>query len=1039
MERPHEIVNMQFNKAGLLEKRNGFNSFSSAVVGGGVPMIGETGGKVRGIFSNGDELCIIGQRRLYTFSDDRGGWFDRGPISPCVGDVRNEFKSSWGYLCPDMSEKDGWMLFAAQVIRSKITAPAQYEWSIVSQVRNIDGTQARSETFTGKTGTESSRLYAPRCASCTGKLLLFFCTGDKTGPNDLDVIEVSTSAPETISDSALTFTTNLKTAAEDNSIANVRMYDAIGLSTGDYLIAWIDATNSEIIVRRYNSSHVQQDTDTITAHDPYRRVTLAEGAGDQVYILAETGYDTTDKVVIYSRKRTDLTTDAWGPAVVIMDTLAAGERATNLGAVEGRLDPDVATDRIVCTYYVTDSDFGDTVSKMCTWSCDSDSTNQKGPYEVHNVVPTTRPMHNLARFYSSIAFETWETDYPVFSCEGFTSSVLADIDVFDGTQVYNPVVAAVYDFGISPSIGRYAHELGSANNVVSTKLGTFTYRHKMMSLSIRNADKVNETQHKADKVEFDFEERVGSATVLKTGTLIGGGYVSYYSGGEVNELGWLIPPILHSSSALANGGSLTDATAYTYTGIYESFNSVSGVYHRSVPGPVSTITTSSPNLSYDIIPLTMPFSAREPDNVRVAYYRSGASGNYVRTCEPWLVHPNKAGGSTPMTLDTYNEDGSYNGSALYTAGGDIEASTPEGAKTPVIGIGRVWLMDMMRRDRIQFSDPYSPDTATEYIVAPEFNEAFNRVTPDGAATTGGAEMDDKMIVFTADSIYMLYGDGPSNSGVGDFPSLTLITGDSGCITSFSICKFAHGIMFRGNAGIYLLSRSLEVEFIGYSVKDETDTYPEVTSAVLVEEKNEVRFTCLNTAGDEGIVLVYNYILKTWVKWVVRNTAGTIQAFIDACMHNGIYYATTAEASDGIWYENPDNCKDELNYYTKSSFRCSWVQKAGQSGWMRVAKIVPLLKKESNHGLQIQLYKDFSDTPFETKSFTAAEINAFDAPLAREQPLVSVSQQQGQAYSIRIEDFEDGSDTPWRGYSLSGIQFEIGVERGVVRTPEAQRI
>lgn len=60
-----------------------------------------------------------------------------------------------------------------------------------------------------------------------------------------------------------------------------------------------------------------------------------------------------------------------------------------------------------------------------------------------------------------------------------------------------------------------------------------------------------------------------------------------------------------------------------------------------------------------------------------------------------------------------------------------------------------------------------------------------------------------------------------------------------------------GIMYKSNKGIYLLNRSLQVDYIGSPVEDYNSQ--NITSADLIQDKNRRRFLT-----SSGVTLVYDY-------------------------------------------------------------------------------------------------------------------------------------------------------------------------------------
>jgi len=63
-------------------------------------------------------------------------------------------------------------------------------------------------------------------------------------------------------------------------------------------------------------------------------------------------------------------------------------------------------------------------------------------------------------------------------------------------------------------------------------------------------------------------------------------------------------------------------------------------------------------------------------------------------------------------------------------------------------------------------------------------------------------------------------------------------------------------MYLSRTGICNLGRGLAVDRVGDEVQDKLAAYPTITSAVVVSAKDQIRFTCLDSAGTAGIILVF---------------------------------------------------------------------------------------------------------------------------------------------------------------------------------------
>lgn len=86
-------------------------------------------------------------------------------------------------------------------------------------------------------------------------------------------------------------------------------------------------------------------------------------------------------------------------------------------------------------------------------------------------------------------------------------------------------------------------------------------------------------------------------------------------------------------------------------------------------------------------------------------------------------------------------------------------------------------------------------------------------------------MDDKLIVFKKNAIYYITGNGPDATGAqNDFSEPVFITSVVGCENPNSVAFIPQGIMFESAKGIWLLGRDLSTTYIGDAVDDYMDVH-----------------------------------------------------------------------------------------------------------------------------------------------------------------------------------------------------------------------
>src|SRR5207302_1775315 len=83
-----------------------------------------------------------------------------------------------------------------------------------------------------------------------------------------------------------------------------------------------------------------------------------------------------------------------------------------------------------------------------------------------------------------------------------------------------------------------------------------------------------------------------------------------------------------------------------------------------------------------------------------------------------------------------------------------------------------------------------------------------------------------------------------------------LASDLGCQSPASVVETPAGLMFRSSKGIYLLDRSLSVQYIGAPV--ESFNSLTVSGAFVLAYANQVRFTTV-----EGTTLCFDYVQAVW--------------------------------------------------------------------------------------------------------------------------------------------------------------------------------
>lgn len=487
-----------------------------------------------------------------------------------------------------------------------------------------------------------------------------------------------------------------------------------------------------------------------------------------------------------------------------------------------------------------------------------------------------------------------------------------------------------------------------------------------------------------------------------------GGIVNDYDSAAVYENNFHQYPAITSNTTSGTGGHLSAGT-YNWVFTYEWTDNFGNV-HRSAPSFAWTRTVSGSTSKAVITVRNLNITAKNvgTNPIYIKMWRTLANGSVYHYVTEQI---NDYTSITDVTFtdDTYSDTDISSNTQLYTTTGEVPNTAPPAFsamacyRTRLVGVSPdnptgIW---------------YSKEETTGYGA--EFSADFvQQITSKGGAITALAEMDDKLVIFKAGSIYYMTGTGPAPNGTSnDFSPEQIITSPVGCGNPYSVVLTPDGLMFQASngAGIWLLDRSLSVTYIGAEV--ETYNGQTVTGAVMTPKQNIIRFTL-----DNGIALVWDYVFKQWS--VFTNTSA-----VSACDYGGVLAYLT---SGGQVYKESTSAFSDAGTAYNLKLVTGWLQTAGVQGFQRIREVEILGDWKSAHTLSVQVGYDFSSSYLQTESISAT------SSVALYQWRVLLQQQKCEAFRLLIQD--NYSVTPGECYSLTGLNAVIGVKRGLNRLPQS---
>jgi hypothetical protein len=492
---------------------------------------------------------------------------------------------------------------------------------------------------------------------------------------------------------------------------------------------------------------------------------------------------------------------------------------------------------------------------------------------------------------------------------------------------------------------------------------------------------------------------------------IGTGLLTMFDGVNTVEHGFNVFPELVGGGFLNTDGNIAVGT-YQYCVVYEWVDA-QGQLHQSAPSVPITVTTPEANANVEISFAHLILTYKTAVSIVIYRTQNGLTQFYQ-------VSPSLASGvyipndpTTPIGtfIDGAADADIIGNNQLYTNGGEFE--NIEIPATSIIWQYANRLMGVYSESPTTIG--FSKQIVSGQFPSPvEFTDTFTIVVPEQIQyVSGGIQMDDKCIIFGPNYVYYMTGQGPSANGQNnDFSTPLLISSDAGCIDNKSIVLTPLGVMFKSTKGIYLLDRSLQVEYIGAPVEEYNSAT--ITSVQMVETYNQVRFS-LNT----GIVLVYDYYFKQWGTF-------TNIAAVDSCIFQGLY--TYLQAGGNVFQETPGVYTDN-GAFIPMGFTTSWFSFAKIQGFQRVYSLLVLGQWISPHTMQYQFNINFNSNTVQTVQVPVL------SQLTPYQYRIFPQFQKEQSYQLVV--LEQQSSPFGQGLSLSDFTFEVGLKKGHFKLPAAQ--
>lgn len=483
----------------------------------------------------------------------------------------------------------------------------------------------------------------------------------------------------------------------------------------------------------------------------------------------------------------------------------------------------------------------------------------------------------------------------------------------------------------------------------------------------------------------------------------------------------------HSTETITFTGGVT-AQVYYIQVIYQWTDAQGNIFNSAPSIPVTTTAgagESSILITGPMLRLTYKSS------VKIIIYRwSAGQQNYFQSTS--ITNPllNSTSTDSWSFTDLLSDSQIIGNGLIYTIGGVIENTGAPACTALTLFDTRQWLIDAEDQNLLWFSKPVIEGAPVE------FSDLFTYYIAPNAGVTGSTgpmkcifPMDDKLVIFKAQSLFYINGTGADITGSnGQYSQPIFITSTIGSVNQRSIVLTPQGLMFQSDKGIWLLRRDLTTTYIGADVDDSLGTT--VTSALVVPTTTEVRFTL-----DNGTTLCYDYFFQEW------GTFKNISA-VSSTIYEDLH--TYVTSTGGVAQETPGAYTDNGNPVL-TAFKTGWINLANLQGFERFYYFYFIGQYLSPHKLQIQLSYDYNDTPRQSVIVTPNNFSSsvpspygdqpapFGSAIDLEQWKIYAKIQKCQAFQITMQEIFDPAlgVAPGAGLTLSGLNMVIGVKQGSV--------
>lgn len=970
-----QLTNGIFRQTGALNKRWGYDGLLNTILGGG------SISSLAALNTFQQELLSYDGMNAYSFSKSNDAWISRGTMISVIESDAQIVRNNYQQSAQDFGTLNGVEVYAWNDSSGGCRYSVFDGYSKTLILDNQPIYQAQ---------TSSTPNFRPKVLGfpAANKIVILFTNG-----SNINYVEIDPAHPLTVPP---TFTTLITDGA------NPTYYDATVVGN-QLFIAYYSSTTVNLI--GFNSTFGSRVSATVA--------TVSPGLGCITVIGAPTG-------------------DVW---VVFADN-----GATSLMCSGSAYSPNLATRRWTQTIMTETDGYIASIGAVFNSSAPIDALN------IYVECSGRSPWYNLVRtqLATAVSSGTAILTFAANACPVLARGIgLASKPFVYQSNVY---INAIYQDALQPTYftlnaagvviakdqpwtaGTILQQSGAMMpECVQVSTGVFKYANLAKGDANTGAGSVFQLLGvNACTLDFKDSNQFASAEINQ-GLYTVGGIVQSYDGAKYVEHGFHVyPNNITSSTATGGSGAMNDGYTYQYVVTYE-WNDHNGNTQISTPSvALPVVVPPGGGANNASVTLTIPMlrlTARS--DVRVVVYRNSPTigGTLLFRVSPLSAPLYNVPTLDNLTfLDNSSDASIQSNGLLYTQ----PFTSANGGANPVLAnfsppacsfiatyASRIFLGGLSDPNQLLYSKQVQQGVPVEFAA-----ENTLQVDPKGGPITALGVLNSGLIIFKQNSIFILSGNGPTNTGEqNDFlsPGPVNITSDVGCIEPLSVVTTPSGLMFKSMQGICLLDQSLQVSYIGAPVEARNNLT--ITSATLVPSQ-WVIFTTTS-----GTSLVYDYLYNRWDEW-------TNQSAIDSALWLGDGSKHVYANPNGFVFEQATSFQD-AGAFIPLSFTTGNINLSHVQGIQRIRSLRILGTYKSTHTLTVKVTFDSDPSTTQTATVTPSAADGVYQYQVRLKRCTRIRAIQIQIQDAQVSNFGEG-------FSLSSLELEVGVMQGGYKPPTTRQ-